>query len=193
MIDIAFDFKGGLVPTEYAFDLWSELVRALPWLEAEREVGILPLKGAASREGLLLPQRAKLVLRLPTASAQRAMGLAGKTLDIGGYPLHVGGGTERKLESYPTLHAHIVESANDEIGFLEDVEKAMRELEISCKWICGKPQTLRGEDLTLSGYSLVVHDLKPRGSLHLQQTGLGNYRRFGCGIFIPHKTIAGLD
>lgn len=192
MIDIVFDLRGSMVPPGYRFDLWDEIVRALPWLEDESRAGILPLKGAASRDGMLLPQRAKLTLRLPATSVRLAMTLSGQALQVGGNLLEVGPGREKTLEPYPTLHAHLVESAHDEAVFLEDVEKTLRELDIACKLICGKHQKLDGRQ-ALSGYSLVVHDLKPHGSLRLQQVGLGGYRRFGCGIFIPHKTISGLD
>jgi hypothetical protein len=37
--------------------------------------------------------------------------------------------------------------------------------------------------------SLMVADLEPEQSVHLQQVGLGEGRTIGCGLFIPHKGI----
>ena len=193
MTDIRFDLEGRFVPEAYAFPLWSEVTRILPELEDFELAGILPLKGAASSEGMLLPRRTKLALRIPASFVQNALELTGKTLNIEGNPLHVGTGTLRKLEAYPTLRSQFVASEKIETDFLEEVEEILEKLEISCKWICGRRQTLKSGETIISGYSLAVHDLKPPASIRLQQVGLGNYRRFGCGIFVPHKTIAGLD
>jgi CRISPR-associated protein Cas6 len=193
MVDIVYDLKGGTLPGEYAFVLWRELVRALPWLETEQQAGLLPLRTSLSGGTMLLPQRAKLVLRLPQRLAQQAQQLSGQTLDVAGHALQVGEARVRPLQAHPTLHARLVASSNGENEFLQEVEALMRELGISCKWICGKRVELKAGELTISGFSLVVHELNPEGSLRLQQAGLGGERRYGCGIFIPYKEIANLD
>ena len=36
----------------------------------------------------------------------------------------------------------------------------------------------------------MLHDLKLEQSALLQQVGLGEHRKLGCGIFVPHKSIA---
>jgi len=193
MIDIVYDLKGSTLPGEYAFVLWRELVRVLPWLEAESEAGLLPLRAAHSGGAMLLPQRAKLVLRLPQRLAQQARQLSGQVLDVEGHTLEVGVMRERKLLAHPTLHARMVASSMDENDFLQEMGVRLRELDIPCKWICGKRVELRAGERAISGYSLVVHELRPEGSLRLQQTGLGGERRYGCGLFIPYKEISSLD
>jgi hypothetical protein len=35
----------------------------------------------------------------------------------------------------------------------------------------------------------MLHDIDLMQSLVLQERGLGLYRGYGCGIFIPHKSI----
>ena len=193
MIDIVYDLKGGTLPREYAFELWCELVRALPWLEAESDAGLLPLRAAQSGGAMLLPQRAKLVLRLPQLLAQQARQLSGRILDVEGHTLEVGAMRERQLLAHPTLHARMVASSMDEKDFLQEMGVRLRELDISCKWICGKRVELRAGEHTITGYSLVVHELRPEESLRLQQKGLGGERRYGCGLFIPYKEISSLD
>jgi hypothetical protein len=38
-----------------------------------------------------------------------------------------------------------------------------------------------------------LHDLKAPQSLLVQAAGLGGERKLGCGIFVAHKLITGLD
>lgn len=192
MTDIAFELKGHSVPADHAFALWREVARILPWLEAEKFAGIHPLRLAASGEEMLLPQRAKLVLRLPAACASQAGRLSGQELHVGSSVLRVGEARERPLKAFPTLHAQLVESDVEEDVFIADVIGQLGKLKISCKWVCGKHHAIKGTERTIAGYSLVLHDLRPDESLHMQQYGLGGERHFGCGIFVPYKTISGL-
>ncbi len=192
MTDIAFDLKGSALPVDYAFALWSEVVRYLPWLEAEPFAGIHPLRLSPSSTGLLLPQRAKLLLRLPASHVEQAGLLSGQQLTVGDGVLHIGDARERPLFAHSTLHAHVVESASDEEGFLATVVDQLRQLKISAAWICGKHHTMKGAKRTITGYSLVLHDLKLSDSLQLQYRGLGGERHFGYGILIPYKAISSL-
>ncbi|PIV74684.1 MAG: hypothetical protein COW56_04530, partial [Rhodocyclales bacterium CG17_big_fil_post_rev_8_21_14_2_50_68_7] len=41
-----------------------------------------------------------------------------------------------------------------------------------------------------AGFGLMLHGLSPEDSLRMQSSGLGTNRTLGCGIFIPHKSIA---
>ncbi len=192
MTEISFDLKGSALPVDYAFALWSEVVRYLPWLEAEPCAGIHPLRLSPSSTGLLLPQRAKLVLRLPASHVAQAGLLSGQQLTVGYGVLHIGDARERPLFAHSTLHAHVVESDSDEEGFLATVADQLRQLKITAKWICGKHHTMKGAERTITGYSLVLHDLKLDESLQLQYRGLGGKRHFGYGILIPYKAISGL-
>ena len=192
MIDIAFDVKGSFVPAGYAFALWDEVVRCLPWLAAEEFAGILPLRAAASGENVLLPQRAKLVLRLPIELAPQAGPLSGQELDVEGSTLQVGKAREKSLQPHPTLHAQLVESNSEEDVFIADMADQLRDMEVACNLICGIRHTVTGAKQAVVGYSLVLHDLEPDASLQIQRTGLGGKRRYGCGIFVPYKAISGL-
>ena len=189
LIDIAYELSGGMLPGRYAFALWDGLVRALPWLATEEEAGVLPLRGTVSGEQMVLARRAKLVLRLPAGKERQALQLAGQTLDIGGYALAVGAAQSKPLRAHPSLHAHLVVGADDEAEFLAQVERQLGKLGIPCKWICGKRTALQDGPRRITGYSLVVYELSPADSLRLQQWGLGEERRYGCGLFVPCKDI----
>ena len=192
MVDMVFDLEGGILPDTYPFALWAEIVRIAPRLAEDESVGVLPLQTAESREGLLLPKRAKLVLRLPTALLDAASRLAGSVLQIGSSQLRPGTNRARPIQPFPTLHAQLVTGASDETMFMESIREQLSEMSIAANLVCGMRRTLADCQRTIHGYSLVVHDLKPEASLQLQYAGLGEERHFGCGIFVPHKVISGL-
>jgi len=193
MTDVVFDLDGSAVAEGYPFALWSEVVRCLPWLKNEEGSGILPLRGSASGEHTLLSRRTKLVLRVPAVRAAQAGQLSGQQLQVDGSILLVGKGRERPLQASTTLHAHLVESNLGEIEFLADMKAKLQAMNISCNLICDKHRTVRGLKQTLSGFGLVLHDLKPLASIQIQRVGLGGARHFGCGLFVPFKAITGLD
>lgn len=193
MIDAVFDISADVIPANYPFSLWNALLQHIPALGDDELVGVIPLRTSISEAGMLLPKRSKLVLRLTPALADDFTTLSGQALDIGGTTLQLGSGKLRKLQSYPTLHAHLVTSVKDEVAFLEDITTRLAELGIAGKLLCGMRNVIQIQNRTIHGYSLVIHDLKPYDSLRLQYTGLGADRQFGCGIFIPYKVITDLD
>lgn len=190
---MVFDLDGGTLPTTYPFALWAEIVRHAPQLAEEKLVGVLPLRTSESNEGLLLPNRAKLVLRLPTTLIGTASLLTGSIMQIGSSQLQLGISRTRVIQPHSTIHAQLVTGASDEAIFMDSISDQLSEMKISAKLICGKRRTLADDQHTIHGFSLVIHDLKPEGSLQLQYTGMGEYRQFGCGIFVPHKVISGLN
>ena len=194
MIDMVFDLDGGTLPAAYPFALWAELIRLVPQLAEDKSVGVLPLRGTGSNEGLLLPKRAKLVMRLPAILAELAASrLTGQQLEIAGNTVRLGAAKTRHIQSYPTIHAQLVTGTSDEVLFVEDIKKQMGELGVTGKLICGRRLAIKGGQESIQGYSLVLHDLKAEASLQLQYLGLGEDRQFGCGIFIPYKVISGLS
>lgn len=193
MIDAVFDLKGDTLPSGYPFALWDSLVSHAPVLKNDHSVGVIPLRTTMSEAGMLLPKRAKLTLRLPTELSSQASTLSGLQLEIGNSSLHLGSLKFRAIQAYPTLHAHLVNTDEDEISFLNGVSARLGELGIDAKMICGMRNHMISTDRKISGFSLVIHELKPDASLRLQYLGLGADRQYGCGIFIPYKVISDLD
>jgi CRISPR-associated protein Cas6 len=189
MTDLVFALSGRTLPAAHAYELWREVARVLPWLEGQKQAGILPLRANVMGSETLLPQRAKLVLRVPAGFLGQAQGLAGQALNVGGHTLLVGEGRERPLQPHATLHAQIVASHLDESEFLAAMADQLCDLGVDGRCMCGKFQVLEGSGGKIKGYSLVVHELEPLDSLHLQRAGLGGERHLGCGMFIPYKVI----
>ena len=191
MIDAVFDVSGDRVPVNYPFALWKELTRLVPELASDASIGVLPLRTTGSATGMLLPKRAKLVIRLPVSLAPHVASLSGQPLDVG-HPLRLANGRLREILAYSTIHAQLVAGADDEVVFAESVSACLADLGITASLICGRKSSLVDGDRCIHGFSLVIHDLKPEDSLNLLYAGLGSHRKYGCGIFVPYKVISDL-
>ena len=195
MIDLQFDLVGTTIPADNAQLLADALLRLLPWLGENTGTGIQHLKGAETNSGdasLNINRRTKLFIRVPKARVDEMTLLTGQTLDLAGHSLQIGRFKTRELSPFGNIYAHFVDTGSaSEEQFVRDV---MHELDghfqLRCGFICGKQQTLQTESGQLHGYSLMLHDVPPNKSLQLQDEGMGRNRLLGCGIFIPHKSIA---
>jgi CRISPR-associated protein Cas6 len=195
MIDLQFDLVGTTIPADNALLLSNALLHLLPWLGEDGGTGIQHLKGAETNSGdatLNINRRTKLFLRVPKARVDDMQKLVGQTLDLAGHALQIGSFKTRAFTAFGNIYAHFVDTGSaTEEQFVQDV---MRELDghfqIRCGFICGKRQTLQSATGPIHGYSLMLHDVPPHKSLQLQDEGMGRNRLLGCGIFIPHKSIA---
>jgi CRISPR-associated protein Cas6 len=195
MVDLQFDLAGSTIPADSAQPLLDALRPLLPWLGEDPGAGIQHLKGAESTRGdtvLHINRRAKLFLRVPRERVDAMQALVGQTLDLTGHVLTIGEFKTRAFSPFANLYAHFVDTGSStEEQFVQDI---MRELvdrfQLRCGFICGRQQTLHSAAGVLTGHSLMLHDLPPHKSLQLQDEGLGRNRLLGCGIFIPHKSIA---
>ena len=205
VVDASFAIECRSLPVDHAFALCAAIQAALPWFADEPQAGLHTVHGAASGAGwqrpegadamLQLSQRTKLVLRLPGSRLQDAAALTGLTLDIAGFPMRVGRLSARPLLRIASLFSRsvIFEGADDETGFLAAATEALRALGVeAASMLCGRDVTLATPQRTYRTRSLMLAGLALEQSLLLQRSGLGAGRKFGCGLFIPHKDIADL-
>lgn len=197
MVDLSLEIGGGPLTASHPFEVWEVLAGIAPGLaEAsgrDERIGMLPIKLADETSGLL-SRRARLVLRLPPFLATAlANELVERELQLPGATIRLGKAKIRAISPYPTMHAHLVATEEDELTFIESVRAHLANSGIACNLICGLARSIGDGKHSIRGYSLVVHDLKADASLKLQYTGLGGNRRHGCGIFMPYKQISGLD
>ena len=204
ILDLAFAIECACLPLDHAQSLSDALQGALPWLAEEGQAGVHLIHGAESGNGWYRPQdpatellypsrRTRMTLRLPRDRIADAERLAGRTLDIAGYPLTVGRGSVRKLSDLPTVFARyvITDVGEDEVAFLDRMAAELRGLGITArKVLCGRVHALSLGRKQVRTRSLMVADLDPALSVRLQQQGLGPGRKVGCGLFLPHKGIA---
>lgn len=193
MIDVAFSVRGESLPPAYPLLLWEALLARIPALANIENLAQLPMRTAPGRGEVILSGRSKLVLRVPESAVAQVAELGGAQFDIGGRPLLLGNASSRALQPYPTLHAHLVYSQEDETVFIGTVREILATMDIEAPLICGRHHRMNESMQSIQGYSLVIHDLKPEASMRLQSEGLGEKRFLGCGVFMPYKVISGLE
>ncbi len=192
VLDLHYDLSAGEIPADHGPALYAQLLRHLPWLADTPEAGIHPVHGAPSgrNDNLVINRRVKLVLRLPVSRLEAARALVGMHIDPGAGDLVVGPLKEKNLTPFGTLYSHFVTMGDaDEAVILLEVRRNLDELGIQCGLIPGLQRKMCTPEGEISGHTLMLHDLSLVHSLAVQEQGLGLHRKWGCGIFIPHKSI----
>jgi CRISPR-associated protein Cas6 len=191
MVDLVFAVRGRQIPLDYRWLLWNALRPVLPWLESEPQAGIVGVRlTPTGAETALLPQRAKLTLRVPLHRAPAARELVGARLGVGGEAVEIGAADERALRASATLYAAFVAlDDGDELAFGRALAAELGRIEADCRAILGRRRTMGAGARPLVGFPVALHGCKPAQSLRLQVLGVGAERGLGCGIFVPHKTI----
>ena len=204
IVDLSFKINCKCLPLEHAHALSHALHQALPWLNDEDKAGVHLIHGAESGNGWIRPEdtrnevlqlsrRTRMTLRLPSERLDDARELTGMNLDIEGYPIEVAEGSVRALSSSTILFSRyiVADEAEAEEDFVSSVVERIEAMEIPVrKLLCGKTHTLNFPDRQVFTRSLLIAELKTEQSIKLQQEGLGEGRKHGCGLFIPHKGIA---
>lgn len=192
VMDLQFDLSGGEIPADHGPGLAREVLRHLPWLADTPGAAIHPVHGAPSgrNANLVINRRVKLVLRLPVERTDEARALVGQRIDPGAGSLLVGDLKEKNLTPFGTLYSHFVTlGTEDEAAILDTMRRQLDEMGIQCGLIPGMQRKMTTPDGEISGHTLMLHDLSLVHSLAIQEQGLGLHRLWGCGIFIPHKSI----
>lgn len=197
IVDVQFALQGQAVPEDYADALWRAVRGVLPWLEADPLAGIHPLAGLSpGTDAWYLSRRSRLTLRVAREQAAAAQALVGADLGIGDHRVAVGAAVVRELLYMPVLYAKFVaigpaaEAPIAEDDFYAACQRELAALDMAPRLICGKPQRARTAAGLLSGFSLMLIGLEADQNRRLQKHGIGGERKRGCGIFVPHKSIA---
>lgn len=199
-VDLQFALQGQSIPTDYADALWGAVREILPWLETEALAGIHPLSGLSPcSDGWYLARRSRLTLRLARQQVTDANALVGKRLNLEGNALEVGAAQVRDLLHAPVLHAKFVAFGRAgatlvaEEAFRAACEAELAALGVKPRLLCGKSRQVSTQQGMLTGFSVVLYELRADAALLLQRQGLGNERKHGCGIFVPHKSAAAFE
>lgn len=192
MADFVFELGAGTLAGEHAEALAEALRGALPWLAEEPLAGVLPLSGLSRGNGqCFVGRRSRLVLRLPLRRAAGADSLAGTTLDIAGDRLAIGAATRRPLQPVTeVVYSHFVSFGTaDELEFLDHCRAALADRGLRASPVTGRARRLDTSAGPVEGFALMLHGLSPADSVSIQEDGLGRHRLYGCGMFVPHKSI----
>lgn len=204
IVDVAYKINCKCLPLEHAMALSGAIQKALPWISDEDKAGIHLIHGAESGNGWMRPEdpanellhlsrRTRMMLRLPKERLDAAQELTGKTLNIDGHELTVGEYQVKLLSTQSTLFSRYVVSMDTESedDFLHRVYKTLKSMDIQIhKIMCGKTHILQGHYGDIFTRSVMLAELAPAESVKVQEEGIGEGRKLGCGLFIPHKGIA---
>jgi len=190
VIDLSFEVRCERLPRDYGYALFRALADELDWLEEDALAGVHPLHGTASADGeLFLGKRARLMLRLSPGRAEQALRLSGTRLALGS-GLDIGAGRLRELIPFATVYSHFVSTGSaDEAEFLGRAAAQLKAAGLPEAMIAGKAHAASTPEGAVRGFSLLLHGLTPAQSLAVQESGIGEGRKLGCGIFIPHKSV----
>ena len=202
IIDVSFKVYCRQLPLDHAYVLSQAVQKALPWITDESRAGIHLIHGAESGNGWIRPQepdavlhlsrRTRFMLRLPIQRLSAARRLADAPLQVGGYELQLNDPQVKRLLPLKTLFSRyvITDNIEDEAAFLDQADRLLREEGIRVsRMMNGRPHVLRMPEQNLCTRSLMIDGLGIEESIHLQQHGLGEGRKVGCGLFLPHKGI----
>ncbi|MFA5082315.1 MAG: type I-MYXAN CRISPR-associated protein Cas6/Cmx6 [Hydrogenophilaceae bacterium] len=190
--DVQFDIEGNEIPADHGHNLYQAVRHFLPWLGDTAGEGIHPVHGAPTgrNDNLVINRRVKLVLRVTVEHLDEVRALVGKRIDSGAGELLIGTAKEKQLMPFAYLYAPLVDfGTEDEIEFLEAARAELEKMAVQCGLIPGKKRKICLPEGEVWGYSLMLHDVSPQQSLLVQEQGLGRHRAYGCGLFVPHKSI----
>jgi len=191
VIDLAFDLIGTTIPLDYHYRLWKALKPMLPWISEEPGGGIVGIGLVKTgTEDALLSHRSRLTLRVPRNRVGAASDLVGFHFRLGIDDLKIGAVHERPLKASPTLYAPLVVlDEPDELRFTSTLMERLDSLGTPCKPILGRRRSLRLALDAIDAFPVALQGCNADQSLRIQALGLGNRRRLGCGVFVPHKKI----
>lgn len=206
VVDLVYRIDCRALPLDHAHALSTAVRARLDWIDAEPAAGIHLVHGAESGNGWLRPEdaahqllhlsrRARMTLRVPRHRVEDARDLSGTTLDIDGHALHVGDATVKLFSTLSTQFARYVVSPDgvddaDETAFLQYVLAQLGALDVKArKILCGRTHSFALPGRTLVCRSVMLADLEPEQAIRVQQQGIGDFQKYGCGLFIPHKGI----
>ncbi len=203
VLDLSFAMRCKQLAIDHAWDLSVAVRTALPWLDAEPLAGVHTLHVAESGNGWLRPEddsgllipsrRTRLELRLPKQRLEAAKKLSGQTLKWADYQITVGEAKEKPFSNAAVLFARYVLSSEteSEAEFLQRMATEVQQIaqfKVK-KMLCGRSYYLHTPQATLFTRHLMLADLDNETAIRLQQSGLGEGRKFGCGLLLPHKSI----
>jgi CRISPR-associated protein Cas6 len=178
------------------------VITELPWIEDDKRAGIHLIHGAESGNGWIRPtnpdeliypsRRTLFTIRTPQEFVENVKQLDGKSLKVCDTNIEFSKPSIRKLSRLTTLFARYIlaEQVEDEEAFLNEMAELLSSKNIKPKkMMSGRATTLTFPNEIFRVRSLMIDGIDITESVQLQEEGLGEGRKFGCGLFLPHKGI----
>jgi len=200
-LDFVFQLIGSTLPQNYLAGFAAALHTQTNWWQTYAPLGFHLLiaseegngwsRGNAPEDMIYLSRRNRLVIRGPQSLSKEIESLSGKVLRVFRHEVRLKHKHNKCIKPAPTLYSrYMVCGDRHESEFISQIVRQLREFNIKCKKIlCGKRRIILIDGVDVATRSIMFEDLKKADSVRIQALGLGNYQKFGCGVFIPHKSI----
>ncbi len=208
MVDVSIRIECQQIPADHIDTLTQELLKKLPWLSEVENSAVHQIYIPVSANGwerdptardtiLHLPKRTRLRIRVDKNYVDKMQALEGQSINIDGYTLKFGKMKTLPISSSEILvsrFVYIPQTEDNEEKFLEIAYQQLRQKDVVIKkMLCGKTSQFSLQGKTIKTRSLMLADLKREDSIILQESGIGEYNLYGCGIFIPQKGIKAVN
>lgn len=194
-VDLSFHISG-VEPlwSDHGYSLYGAISRVLPQIHEPNEIAVLPISGQQiGGRRMQLIKSSRLTLRVSSTDIASWLGLAGKTLEIGGAKVQVGVPEIRGLIPATALRSRLVTTKNcqDQTRFEAELNRQMKALGLSDQVIVTiiKRRTVRIHEKEVVGYEVVLEGLSAEESIAIQTSGLGGRRHMGCGVFVAYMRV----
>ena len=187
-VDVSFRLSGKLVPQDHGHALFGALGSVLGDIHNAHWLSVHPILGTPRPDSTLSlsHHRGALRLRVRDDSIAKVLPLAGKRLEINGYPVMVGVSTVALLSPAASLMSRLVVimGCQEADPIREAVARQLFALGVKARTEVGQRRVLRISGTTVVGYQVTLHDLDEEGSMRVQYSGLGGKQLMGCGVFV---------
>lgn len=200
IVDVSFKVNCKKIAADHAYDLYQAINNLIPKIKDVNNLAIHSIYGAESGAGwerpeteIYLSKRTRFCIRTPIEFADELFKLNEKTLNIGKYDITLSKPNIKKLITTDTLfcRAVVLRDYNDEDIFLKNVNDFLQSIDVNIKkMLCGKEHIIKTPNENLIGKTLLITDLEKKDSIKIQEIGIGIGKLYGCGIFLPYKSIA---
>ncbi len=189
--DLLYPVRGGAVPLDHGYALFSALCARVPSLHGRGDLGVFTLRGERAEGGVLHLGRGTLRVRCSPEAVPLLLSLSAAPLNVAGHSVALGRPVLRALEPASLLRAKWVtfKHALDAATFLRGVARSLRDLSCEARPVLGRRRVVRIAGRQVVGYALELHGLSREDSLRVQARGLGGRRHMGGGLFLPPRPV----
>lgn len=187
-IELRFPVVGKALPSDHGYAMYSAISRLIPEAHQADWLAVETVPGTARGDGgIHINERARLRMRMSQDRLPLMLKLAGKRLEVDGYPVRLGVPQTFLLNPSPALYARCVtiKKFMEPEPFLDAVRRKLDELEVKAQPEIGPRRAFRVGSHTIVGFGLTLRELTDEDSVLVQERGIGGRRHMGCGFFMP--------
>lgn len=204
-IHLSFNIDTPSLPVDHIEELSKIILAKATYLQKEECVGIHEIHGAESGNGwerstnnndIIYPsKRSKCIIQTPKSLKEQIISdLNGYSAKIFGQTLTFSKPKAKIIPKHGTIFArYLINSQETEDDFLKETHQELLDMGVTAnKMMCGKSHTVKIAGKQLKTTSLMLVDLKIPDAMKILSCGIGNYKLFGCGLFLPHKSVTNI-